>query len=120
MVLNLFSQKRITCEQAPPNPEAEWLLDEIFAEDASRGETTVWSYDEDGVAAYNTACNYDVARSTLDLEKSIVTITNRFDGSEMLYDLLLSTAKENLEKSIKTAKLGYQEGGNSCYNSHGS
>ena len=62
----------------------------------------------------------NVVRSSLKLGKASITILSRFDGSDRLFDLLLSTAKEGLEKSIRAANSGYYAGGGSCYNKIGS
>jgi hypothetical protein len=67
-----------------------------------------------------TVAHGNVIKSLVKLDKATVTITSRFDGSDKLYDLLLSTAKLGLERNIKTAKMVYTPDGGSCYNKIGS
>ena len=59
-----------------------------------------------------TVANENVVKSLVKLEKATVTITSRFDGSERLYDLLLTAAKAGLEQNMRISKLAYTaEGG---------
>ena len=71
-------------------------------------------------AVERTVANENIVKSLVKLEKATVTITSRFEGSDRLYDLLLSTAKADLKRNIRTAKSGYTSGGGSCYNQVGS